>query len=343
MTKEAESQKLLHDSGEKSAIILEILQQLQKKLTDHESHYAVLVNVEHQFVPADLIAISEHGMGLMILQHEPGSVSRDGDVWCANGQPVTISDRLKYRNPHQKVQLYAEEIRNRLMHPTHPGKPWLPGRYITWQDLIFDTAVCFTHPDAEIEYFRKYYYQEVKSGKHVKQWERFAILERDEIPRWVENLCFEQDMDNLFSVQSYRMTSTYVGRIMTDLFEAPELTELPGPSSDENAYGYLLLRENGEVTTGFPLDREEMTVGRDPSCDIVLPRECTMVSRVHGRLKCSPDKVFIEDQSRNGTFINGVRIFTPALLDQGQQILLGGNKPVDGVCVLEFSMTSPAM
>lgn len=332
------TQESVPDSAAKRGV----LQHIEQDLHEEQRLYAVVLNSKStQEMCADLIVIAEHGMGFMNLCQESGSISREGDIWAVDGNPITIDKRLGYRNPHEKIQHCAVQIRERLMNPTQATKSWLQGRYLTWQDLFFDTAVCFTHPDADIDYFRKYYAQELREGKHTKAWERFTILKPEEISNWVTTICFEEDVEERFSVQSYRLSSTYILRVATEFFQTTELAELPEPQVTGQTYGYLIMKEYGEVAARFHLDQEQMTLGRDPSCDILLPRGLTMVSRVHATLTCSAHGVLIQDSSLNGTFVNGVRVQAPRPLASGQEILLGGDKVAKGVCCLEFSTTAP--
>lgn len=51
------------------------------------------------------------------------------------------------------------------------------------------------------------------------------------------------------------------------------------------------------------------TIGRDPSCDIVISDPTDVVSRVHATLKIKGNgKYLLSDQSMNGTYINGIKI-----------------------------------
>lgn len=334
-TPQVQPQQLFQDSLSETLIFLSILRKIAAEIAEHHGLHAIIVNIGHQEWFADLIVVSEHGMGLMTFQHEPGNISRDKDVWCANGQPVTVNSRLGYRNPHAKVQQCADKIREKLIKPT--GAPWLQGRPITWQDLFFDTAVCFTHPEVKLDLFRKYYTKEVQEGQHVKEWERFSLLERDEVARWIRNLCFEKDLDDLLNVQSYRLTTTQILRIVTDFFKAKELPPLPEPQAATVSYGYIVLKEHGEVTARFQLHPGQMTVGRDPEADVAIPKKFINVSRIHARVTCSKNGISIEDCSRNGTFVNGDRIYVPTPLRPGQHVFLGGNQALDGVCELEFA------
>jgi hypothetical protein len=322
---------------------IDIVKRLYEEFNQQEHLHVIIVNPDKQELIPDFIAITEHGMGFMNLHHEPGTVSREGDVWCADGRPIASDTHLGCRNPHEQVQLYAGKIRDALMNVPQGTRSWLGGRYITWQDLIFDTAACFTHREASVEYFRKYYSQDMKQGKYAKKWERFSILEPDEISRWVSTLCFEANIEDIANVQSYRLTQNQIIRIAIELFSTTEWTAIDKLMQVSKPYGYLLIRQNGEVITFFALDREKMIIGRGESCDITIPHEFKFVSREHVKITHSDRGVAIEDCSRNGTFINGVLLETPIYLNPGQQFTLGGNKLVDGVCLLEFSLDPPTM
>lgn len=51
------------------------------------------------------------------------------------------------------------------------------------------------------------------------------------------------------------------------------------------------------------------TIGRDPSCDIVIVDTTDVVSRVHASLKVKGHgKYVLVDQGRNGTYVNGIKM-----------------------------------
>jgi two-component system cell cycle response regulator len=63
----------------------------------------------------------------------------------------------------------------------------------------------------------------------------------------------------------------------------------------------------------FPLTGNELSLGRDPSCDVVL--EAPDVSRFHARVRREGDHHILEDLgSRNGTFLRGERVQAGALV-----------------------------
>lgn len=51
------------------------------------------------------------------------------------------------------------------------------------------------------------------------------------------------------------------------------------------------------------------TVGRDEGCDIVIPDSTDIISRLHATIRVeSNGKIYITDQSRNGTYVNGMKM-----------------------------------
>jgi hypothetical protein len=65
--------------------------------------------------------------------------------------------------------------------------------------------------------------------------------------------------------------------------------------------------------------REDIVIGRDAGCDIVIPER--QVSRYHARLSIQPDGVLLEDLgSKNGTHRNGEAITSAMLLQDGDVI-----------------------
>jgi pSer/pThr/pTyr-binding forkhead associated (FHA) protein len=67
---------------------------------------------------------------------------------------------------------------------------------------------------------------------------------------------------------------------------------------------------------------KRMVLGRDPTCD--YPLDNPVISRNHVVLEREPDGVYVEDLgSRNGTFLDGVRLTKRVLLRPGQEIELG--------------------
>lgn len=72
----------------------------------------------------------------------------------------------------------------------------------------------------------------------------------------------------------------------------------------------------------FPLDKAEISIGRDENRDIFILD--SGVSRKHARLTMQGNVYTLEDLgSTNGTFVNGQRLTAPKVLQPNDVILLG--------------------
>ena len=84
----------------------------------------------------------------------------------------------------------------------------------------------------------------------------------------------------------------------------------------------LEIVEGPEAGRQIPL-AGPVVLGRDPSAGVALQQD-ELLSRQHVRLTPEADGVRVEDlDSRNGTFVDGDQIFSPAHLAPGGQLLLG--------------------
>src|SRR5262245_66134720 len=71
--------------------------------------------------------------------------------------------------------------------------------------------------------------------------------------------------------------------------------------------------------TLISLDRDKITLGRNPDCDVVIP--VTSVSREHAHIVRTQDQFFLVDlQSRNGTFLNNQQVTGRSLLKHNDRI-----------------------
>jgi pSer/pThr/pTyr-binding forkhead associated (FHA) protein len=100
---------------------------------------------------------------------------------------------------------------------------------------------------------------------------------------------------------------------------------VPPPPRLTGAQGPPLLPPATLLTPSGPVRLVATTVvmiGREYSCDLVL--EDNLASRRHARVVSTPHRIVIEEvSSRNGVFVNGVRIHRTAVLCVGDRILLG--------------------
>jgi len=84
----------------------------------------------------------------------------------------------------------------------------------------------------------------------------------------------------------------------------------------------LVVKINGSVTR-HPV-KGVAIVGREKGCDIVLDGD-KMASRQNTKIYTDGKRFLVEDlSSRNGTYLNGVRLLDPQMLHSGDEIRVGG-------------------
>ncbi len=84
----------------------------------------------------------------------------------------------------------------------------------------------------------------------------------------------------------------------------------------------LVMRSGPTVGKVYPLDKNELFIGRDLSNDIVI--NDPEISRRHARLFMQGNTFALEDLgSTNGTFVNGQRLMGPNVLRPGDVITFG--------------------
>ncbi len=90
-------------------------------------------------------------------------------------------------------------------------------------------------------------------------------------------------------------------------------------------YAYLTILTGSRAGTNFPLDaRRKTLIGRGTDCHITLPDP--LCSRVHATLAFSGDGwVLRDDESRNGTLVNGQKIDEATIVD-GNMIRVGSHE-----------------
>ncbi len=84
----------------------------------------------------------------------------------------------------------------------------------------------------------------------------------------------------------------------------------------------LVMRSGPSVGKVYPLDKNEVFVGRDLNNEIVI--NDPEISRRHARLFLQGNSYVLEDLgSTNGTFVNGQRLMGPDLLRPGDVVTFG--------------------
>lgn len=84
----------------------------------------------------------------------------------------------------------------------------------------------------------------------------------------------------------------------------------------------LVIRQGPQAGMSFPLVGNQMLIGREEGLDISL--QDPEASRRHARVSWQAGQYVIEDMgSTNGTFVNGVQITTPQILNPGDSVGIG--------------------
>lgn len=97
---------------------------------------------------------------------------------------------------------------------------------------------------------------------------------------------------------------------------------------EEPEYTAIIKHIKSRESSGFGLKSKyrigagPIIVGRSEDCDISIPD--TYLSQMHFKITCVDGDWFIEDlKSKNGTFVNDIRVRKPALLKDGDIISFG--------------------
>ncbi len=100
---------------------------------------------------------------------------------------------------------------------------------------------------------------------------------------------------------------------------------LVAPRAQPGTARLILRRADGQLKE-YGLDKDEITIGRLASNDVALPDDRS-VSRRHAVIRRSNVGYVIEDQqSNNGTYVDGEKILYPFVLHNGQSIKVGSNE-----------------
>ncbi len=323
------------DHSHETTAAIELVRQLWLVFNHQPATYAILANL-HQ-PNADLVIITERGIGVVELKHYPGHIAGGAkDTWYADTIPIKAGSA--YTNPHDQVQSYANQLRQQMMSSLSAW--WLLSDRPLWGKFKIHTAVCFTHPNAVIDDATRSLERTRQRFTYQKSWERFRILSPDKFTDWVVALRFEVDQGRTRNFEAYHLTGGQIVDVATRVLRGTEWSEINSLMPTGQPYAYLSVRENGIPILSLSLDREENILGRDAQqCNLVIPDKYSRVSRANARISRTIEGIFIEDLgSRHGTFVNGRRITARQRLVDGQQIMLGGMDQSDKVCLLEFSL-----
>lgn len=120
-----------------------------------------------------------------------------------------------------------------------------------------------------------------------------------------------------------------------------EPTEPMSPSPDWLVH--VVLRA-ANTNVRFDVRASAVTIGRAPDCDIQVPPELgASVSRSHAQIAIQEGGVVVRDAgSRNGTFVNGVRLAAPHPASRNDEIMLGSGGPTFAIEELHIVKGQPS-
>lgn len=300
--------------------VIDLLRRLWAAYHHLPQTYAVVVNL-HKPAHADFVLISEHGIGILDLKHYHGLiVINHDDNWYAGKKKI---DSGVHKTPIAQVETYAKKIRKLILPSLLAHLP-----YKFSEAVKFQTGIVFTNTDAILSTVR----QQTKD-KRNEDGDLFNVLAPWEIVKWAVSLRFESHYGRERNFEPIRLSPSVIDAIIRDELEATEWTEiLPSIPSGE-PYAYL---EDIQEKTIYKLDKDTISLGRSPDCDIVIPANYAHVSRHHCTIFRRLDKVELQDKSTRGIFIDERRIRGSVELAHNQRISLGGKGMEPENCCLRF-------
>jgi hypothetical protein len=296
--------------------------------------YAILVNLQHP--SADMVVITERGLGVLELKHVFGEIKIDHKgIWMAGTYPIKAGTHL---NPREQVRAYAIELRNKVIRWIFP--PYMQTRKDKWSELKFQTGVCFTNPNANIQKAQNY------TNEHrptLEPWEsNFSIINMDGFTAWVRELRFELKHDRTRKFDPVRLEPGAIMKIVTQLLDSVEWDQIYSAMPTGNPYAYLIL-EDRDAKQVFHLVKERSIIGRRQGCEIMIPERYGKVSKEHCLITRTPEGIFITDEkSLNGTYIEDQPIRHSTKLEHGTLFTLGSLTTSDKVCALRFEVREQA-
>jgi len=295
-----------------------------------EETYAIIANLRHP--SADMVVFTERGLGLLELKHKYGEIKINSDgIWMAGTSFIEAGNN---QNPREQVRRYAKELREKVIR-------WILPTYMQtnkdqWNKLKFQTAVCFTHPNANILKAQKYIDER---RIFLEPWEsHFSIIDMDGFTAWARELRFQlqHDREHSKDFEHVRLSPEMIVKIVTDILGNVEWNEIYAAMPAGQPYGYLIL-EDARGKQVFKLVRDHSIIGRSPDCDVVIPERYAKVSKKHCAITRNMNSIELTDlKSSNGTFLNYQPIRKSTRIQHGNFLLLGGESAQEKVCTLRF-------
>lgn len=297
-----------------------------------EELYAILLNLQNPNPRADMVVIQERGLGVLELKHYFNEIHVRWDgVWTA-GKAHKVIEAAGHLNPREQVRSYASSLRNPIIHDLLPPK--MQTNRARWDDLKFQTGVCFTNHLAILKHAQDFV--DTKPPK-LEDWEeKFSIFDLDFFTTWVRELRFE--LEESANHEPMHLEHKQIVKIATQKLGMIEWEEIYPAMLTGHPYGGLVLEDEAGKQV-FPLVRDQTLVGRSHKCEVVLPERYGRVSKEHCVIEWNHRGVFLIDMpSRNGTYVRDRRAANenPVRLTHRDVISLGGDSKSSHPCILKF-------
>ena len=131
VSKDSQGRQWPPDTSGESKEVVEIIKRVYSAYNDSEHLYAIVANLHIPDAYADLVVITDRGMGFIELKGNYGKIYQQGVYWYAGNctEPIKAgSQNTPARNPHEQVRAYAATIRKKLLTPLL-GIPWVAGKF----------------------------------------------------------------------------------------------------------------------------------------------------------------------------------------------------------------------
>lgn len=309
---------------------------------DHSRHYALIAGPlrtgTFREIAPDLVIVSQLGVGIMELKNYRGRMdcSQKNGPWTADD---AVIDAGSAANPLRQVLAYAAAIKQDLIADMR-----LPGDLSDWDEMKLQTAVCFTHPYADVIDCERQVQQYPLDKTMKKVGGPFSVITPRQTLAWAEDLRFGVSMGMMYQNRPLQWTPQQVQHVAADFFGAREWESLNrwAESAAKRPYGYCTLLDDREPAPVAPLRRVQATVGRESTNDVIISPTYGGVGRVHARFTYAwLDAVVIEPLSpAYGVWVNGQRTQKRELAD-GDEIVLGPADAPQTGCRLRFTLTQP--
>jgi pSer/pThr/pTyr-binding forkhead associated (FHA) protein len=306
--------------------ILKLCRKLWSVCNKQPQSFAAIASLNYP--RAELVILTEKGMGVVEVKNLPGRIHYyNPDQWYADETQILASSEYR-SNPHEQLKQYTRALRNKILYEFAPSL-W-PRYFQDLQKLRIQTAVCFTHPKADFSELTRIY------KPTLEPWENFKILGTEEIVQWAFALNFAVDIRQKGSPEPFTLSPEDVSYLAGQAIRGKEWRDIYYMMPPDEPYGYLIVAESAERYI-VPIREDQIWVGRDmDGCKVIVPARCEKVSRRHAMIEWQPEGVFLEDQSKNGSFINGIRLDRPVRLTDHMCVTLGGPDANDKTCQIRF-------